>query len=393
MASYQFRLRTRSEPLSVSDYRALARRALPEMVWTYIDGGAEDLTSLQANRHAFRNWSLLPHVLTGAEPTALTTEVAGVQLSLPVLLAPTGMSGLAHWTGEVGGAQAAERCGTRAVVSTAASYTPEEIGDNTNADHFFQLYPWMRVGGESRALTQSIIERVEAAGYAALFLTVDSPILGNREGERRKGMGAPPTLTPRRILDAAVRPRWWINLVRHQRIGARLLVNEGGLAAGVESAQLQYRLMRPELNWDDFSWIRSQWRRPLFVKGILSADDAARAIDLGADGIVVSNHGGRQLDGVQATLDALPPIVQRVGDRAPVLLDGGIRRGSDVVKALCLGARAVMIGRPWLYGLAAAGPPGVEHVLGILREEILRVLTLMGVDNLGDLNRFKLVRD
>jgi len=238
----------------------------------------------------------------------------------------------------------------------------------------------------ARALTQSFIDRAGRAGYKALFLTVDVPVHGNRESDRRQGMGAPPVLTPARIASAAIRPRWWYRFLRHQRMSARNLVDEGGARAAVRSVQAQYRYMRPELDWSDFEWIREQWSGPLYIKGVLDARDAVRAVDLGADGVVVSNHGGRQLDGAPASLDALPPIVAAVGDRADVLLDSGIRRGSDVVKALCLGAKAVCIGRPYLYGLAARGPQGVAHVLQIFREEISRTMTLMGVGRLSDLD-------
>ena len=199
-------------------------------------------------------------------------------------------------------------------------------------------------------------------------------------------MGNPPVITPARVLNAAVRPRWWVNFLKHQRISARNLVQAGGARAAVSSLRAQYRMMRPELNWDDFAWMREHWDGPFFIKGVLDADDAERAVGLGADGVVVSNHGGRQLNFAVGALDALPAIAGRVGGRAQVLVEGGIRRGSDVVKALCLGADAVCIGRPYLYGLAAAGLAGAEHVVSILREEITRCMTLMGVAKLADLD-------
>lgn len=391
MQAVRFELTANRRPISVDDYRMLARRALPAMVWAYVDGGAEDLISLQANRSAFRRWSLRPRVLAGVESPDLSTEVAGTKLSLPVLLAPTGLSGLAHWSGELGGAQAAERAGTRCVMSTAASYSPEEIAAATTRNHFFQLYPWADPRTDAQALARSFIDRAQRVGFVALFVTVDSPVLGNRETERRTGMGAPATLTPWRILDAAARPRWCYNLLRHHRASARMLLDEGGVAAGVRSVRMQYRMMRPELTWVDFRWMREAWQGPLFIKGILNPDDAERAVSLGADGVVVSNHGGRQLDGAQATADALPAVVDRVGGRVPVLMDGGIRRGTDVVKALCLGASAVLIGRPWLYGLAVGGTAGVEHVIEILREEMTRAMTLMGAGSVRQLDRSWLV--
>ena len=386
MGAFKYQLVSRPGPLTVEDYHRLARRAVPKMVWAFVDGGAEDLHTLRANRTAFDRWALNSRVLTGQEASDLSVEVAGVRLSLPVLLAPTGVAGLSHWTGDVGASKAAEDAGTRAILSTASSYSIEEVAAATAQDHFFQLYPWADEATGARALTASFIERAKRSGYRALFLTVDVPVIGNREDERRRGLGTPAVLTPGRILDAAIRPKWWYRFLRHQRISARNLVDEGGARAAVRSVQAQYRWMRPELDWTDFAWIREQWDGPLYVKGVLDARDAVRAVELGATGVVVSNHGGRQLDGAVASLDALPAIAAAVRGRAEVLLDGGVRRGTDVIKALCLGATAVCIGRPYLYGLAARGPEGVSHVLQILREEIARSMTLMGVARVGDLD-------
>ena len=386
MTAFSYKLTSRSGPITVEDYRQLARRAVPSMVWAYVDSGAEDLGTLRANREAFERWCLRTRVLTGKDAKDLSVEVAGVPLSMPVLLAPTGLTGISHWTGEVGAAQAAEREGTRAILSTAATYSIEEVGAATNEDHFYQLYPWADETTGARALTESFIDRAKQAGYRALFVTVDVPVHGNRESERKRGMGTPPVLTPARIASAAIRPKWWYGFLRYQRMSARNLVDQGGARAAVRSVQAQYRWMRPELVWDDFAWMREQWGGPIYVKGVLDAEDAARAVDLGATGVVVSNHGGRQLDGSVATLDALPAIAHRVGGRAEILLDGGVRRGTDIVKALCLGAKAVCIGRPYLYGLGARGPEGVAHVLRILKEEVSRTMTLMGVDRLEDLD-------
>ncbi|HLN16946.1 MAG TPA: alpha-hydroxy acid oxidase [Acidimicrobiales bacterium] len=386
MSSFKYQLSSRSGPITVEDYRRRARRAVPDMVWAYVDGGAEDHVSLRANREAFERWCLRSKVLTGHEAKDLSVEVAGVRLAMPVLFAPTGLTGISHWTGEVGAAQAAEKAGTRAIISSAATYTIEEVAAGTAEDHFFQLYPWADMATGARALTESFMDRARRSGYRALVVTVDVPVHGNREGERKRGMGTPPVLTPARIANAAVRPRWWYRFLRHQRMSARNLVDQGGVRAAVQSVNVQYRFMRPELVWDDFAWMREVWQGPLFIKGVLDADDAARAVDLGADGVIVSNHGGRQLDGAVATLDALPAIAHRVGGQAEVLLDGGIRRGSDIVKALCLGAKAVCIGRPYLYGMAASGPDGARDVLRILRQELSRAMTLMGVGRLEDLD-------
>jgi L-lactate dehydrogenase (cytochrome)/(S)-mandelate dehydrogenase len=319
------------------------------------------------------------------EPQDLSVTIGGHELSLPVLMAPTGIVGLTHWTGELGVAQAAERSDTLSILSTSCSYSFEEVAAGTRKDHFFELYPWADRTTRGHDLTLSLMKRAQDAGYQAMFVTVDVPVLGNREFERRRGMGNPPVIAPARILGGALKPRWCVRFLQHRRMSARNLVESVGARAAVTSRDTQYTMIRPELDWDDFAWMREHWSGPLYIKGVLSADDAERAVDLGATGVVVSNHGGRQLDGDVASLDALPAIADRVGDRAEVLLDGGIRRGSDVVKALCLGADAVCIGRPYLYGLGAAGPDGAHHVVEILREGITRCLTLMGVGSLREL--------
>jgi L-lactate dehydrogenase (cytochrome)/(S)-mandelate dehydrogenase len=357
------------------------------MVWGYVEGGADDQVTLGQNRAAFGRWRLRQRSLRGTPRVGLATEVAGAALSLPVLLAPTGLAGLSAWGGDVAAARAAEAGATLLMLSSASSYSLEEVAEATEGPGWFQLYPW-----GDREFCAILIERARAAGYDKLTLTVDVPTVGNREAERLRGMGIPPTLTPRRALDAALHPRWAYGFLRHRRVSMRNLVVAGGLAAGVEAAEIQLRQMTlRHVVWDDLSWLRERWEGPLFVKGLLDADDAETAVDLGADGIVVSNHGGRQLDEAQATLDSLPAIAARVGGRAPILLDGGIRRGSDVIKALCLGADAVMIGRPYLYGLAVGGQGGVEAVIEILREELARTLVLMGCPSIDELDRSWLI--
>jgi len=358
------------------------------MVWAYVDGGAEDMATLRDNRSAFGRWNLRQRVLTGLPPGEdLGVEIAGVGLDLPVLLAPTGMTGLTHWQGELGAARAAERAGTRLVLSSAATYSLEEIGAGTRADHWFQLYPW-----RDKELMGSLLTRAANAGMRTLFVTVDVPVQGNRQLEQRHGVSTPPVLTPVRVLDAAVHPRWWYGFLRYQRVSLANMAEDTGWSQTVATVRKQAGLIRPDLGWADLEWLRDQWSGPMFVKGILDPVDAVRAIEAGADGVVVSNHGGRQLDGVPASLDALPAIAAAVGDRGQVLLDGGIRRGTDVVKAMCLGASAVCIGRPFLYGLAVRGPDGVSDVLRILRTEIATTLRLMGVRRVTELDRSWLIR-
>lgn len=383
---FSFRLAAENRPITVADYRRAARRAVPRMVWSFIDGGADGEHTLRENEAAFHRWGLRPRVLTGAAHHDLSVRVGAQTLALPVYLSPAGMTGLVHWSGELAAARAAERAGTRAVISTAASYTVEEVAKASERQHFFQLYPWTsaRTG---EPLARTFIERARSAGCPALFVTVDVPVAGNRVSERRNGMGVPPEFTPGRVLDAARRPRWAYRFVTERRAAARMLVDERGVRAGVRSAYRQEQLMNGRFGWEDLALIRRMWPGPLYVKGIVDPDDAQAAVGLGADGIVVSNHGGRQLDDAPASLDALPAIAARVGGEVPVFLDGGVRTGNDIVKALALGATAVGIGRAYLYGLAVDGEDGVADVLGILRAEIERTLTLMGVSDVNALTR------
>jgi isopentenyl diphosphate isomerase/L-lactate dehydrogenase-like FMN-dependent dehydrogenase len=384
---FEYRWRAPETLISVEDYRRAAARRVPRVVWDYIEGGADDLVTVRRNRGSFSRWSLRARMMTAYPERRLSTTVAGVDLALPVLLAPTGALGLSHWSGDLAAARAAEAAGTRLVLSTASSWSIEEVAAGTNADHFFQLYP----GGDE---TATLMQRAWACGYRALFVTVDVPVLGNREGERRFGytrsgtIGRTLTLTPREALDMARHPRWVADLYRHGRGSMRNLLAESGVGATFQSIEILHReIDRATFAWDDLEWIREHWPGTVYVKGVLDPEDAVRAVTLGCEGVVVSNHGGRQLDHSLSALDALPPVVAAVGDRAEVLLDGGIRRGTDIVKALALGARAVLIGRPQIYGLIVGRERGVVDVLGIFRAELDRALALMGVQSVHELDR------
>ena len=387
MSGFEYRLRAPEKLISVEDYRRRARQRLPRMVWNYLDGGADDRQTILDNRTAFSRWSFRPRALTGVTRPSLACRVADTDLRIPILLAPTGFTGLSYWKGDIAAARAAESRGTRYTLSTASSWSIEEVFGAASQPLFFQIYP--RTGGA----TAELMERSWQAGCRVAFVTVDVPVVGNREGERKTGMGRPPVLTPARALNMATRPRWTYDVLRHGRIGGRNLVAAGGLKAALESVDVQAReFMQSSLRWDDVRWIRDNWRGKLYLKGILHPDDAVRAAELGFDGVVVSNHGGRQLDFAQATLDALPAVAAAVGDRMEVLLDGGVRRGTDVVKALALGADAVMIGRPYVYGLAADGERGAAAVLDIMVEELERALILLGVGDIAELSPGLLAR-
>jgi len=404
MSTFRFRFDSGVPPVSVEDWRIKARRRVPDMAWSYIDGGADDLVTLAANRSGFSRWRLRQRALTGKDKPDLSTRFAGANLALPLALAPVGATGLAHWTGDVAAALAAESCGTRAALSTASSYSLEEVGSATRENHWFQLYP---IGGRERMA--ELMERARTAGFDALFVTVDVPTRGNREGETKWNFTLPWTVTPSRALHMLRHWRWVYQTLRHKRISsihyletaAKVAEEErrkapeltAGVTEAASSLAVLSRLMQADLDWDDVAWMREEWKGRFYLKGILDAEDAARAVDsAGADGVVVSNHGGRQLDHAAASIEALPAIADRIGDRAEVYLDGGIRRGTDVIKALCLGARGVLIGRPFVYGLAADGENGVRSVIEIFREELSRDLVLMGCGSVAELDRSWLVR-
>ena len=391
MGPFKFQWRPLNRLISVHDYRLAAEKRVPRLVWEYVEGGADDRVTVRRNQEAFQRWSLRARMMAGHAERRLGTTVAGVDVGMPVLLAPVGALGLSQWRGDLAAARAAEAAGTRLILSTASSWSIEEVAAGTREGHFFQLYP----GGER---TATLMERAWQAGYRALFVTVDVPVLGNREGETRHGytssgaMNRKMTLSPREALDVARHPGWLADQYRHGRGSMRNLLPTAGVTAAFDSIAILHReIDRATFAWEDLEWIREQWPGAVFVKGLLDPDDAVRAVSIGCEGVVVSNHGGRQLDQAPASLEALPAIVDAVGDRAEVIFDGGIRRGTDVVKALALGARAVLIGRPQIYGLVVGGQQGVGDVLEILRSELDRALVLMGVQDVRSLDRSWLI--
>jgi L-lactate dehydrogenase (cytochrome)/(S)-mandelate dehydrogenase len=382
VAGFDLRLTPLHRYVTVEDYRRAARRRLPNFVWAYLDGGAEDLVTLRENRTGFSAWSLRARMLTGHGKPDLSTRALGEDVAFPVMIAPTGYAGMVHPDGDLAAARAAAKLGTRHVLSTASSYTIEEVAAAAR-DHMpaFQLYP--REG----EVAMQLMRRAWHAGYRTLVLTVDVAAIGLREGERRMGMSQPPSITPSRLLNLAMHPRWVLDALRHKRISGRNFIDTGRLSDAAESLAIATRYVtQSALSWDDFAWMRDHWKGRVYIKGILDSEDAAKAVEAGADGVIVSNHGGRQLDFAQSAIGALPGVVAAVGGKAEVLLDSGVRRGTDVVKALALGASGVMIGRPYLYGLAVEGQAGIEKVLEIFRSELERTLTLMGVKSVRDLD-------
>lgn len=364
---------------SVRDARRTARRRLPAVVFDYVDGAADDEVTMRRNEDAFAAVAFRPKMASGIIEPRLAVTVLGKEIDFPVLLAPCGLVRLLHADGPAGVARAAASRGTVSVLSTVAGSPVEVVAGESKAPLWFQLYS---AAGLSEA--GSLCDRAAAVGVDVLVVTVDTPTLGNRERDVRHGVAPPLRVDAHNAVPLGVqvlaRPRWAAQLaatgIRLSSRGAGPAGHGSGLLSSVASP----------FSWDDVAHLRSRWQGRFVVKGVLSGADARRAVDSGADAVVVSNHGGRQLDGVPATLQALPAVAAAVGDDAEVLIDGGIRRGSHVVAALASGARAVLVGRPYLFGLASAGERGVERVLDILRAEMRRTMVLMGcpsVDQLG----------
>lgn len=367
---------------SIADLKARAKRRLPKAVFDFIEGGAEDEVSVRANETGFGRYELIPRTLVDVSRVNLATEVMGQRIDLPFFLSPTGLTRTFHHEGERAVASAAARAGTIYSLSSASSVSIEDIGALTDGPKWFQIYVW-----RDRDLIKELIERARTAGYHALCLTVDVQMMGKRERDLRNGLSVQPKLTPRLMMDVARHPTWWFNMLRSPPLQMANVVGrvpgaDDGLSTAAQFVDSQFDRT---VTWDDAEWMIRQWGGPFAIKGILTAEDARRCIDIGASGVVVSNHGGRQLDHVPAPIDVLPEIVDAVDGRADVILDGGVRRGSDILKALALGAKACMAGRPYLYGLVAGGEAGVDRALGVIKDEVERNLILMGVPDVEDL--------
>ena len=370
--------------VNIDDLRKLACRRLPRAVFDYLEGGAESELTLSENCRAFRDVTFRPRNAVAIPACDLKVRVLGHELDFPVLLAPVGYSRLMHPGGEVASARAAGKAGTVFILSTISGHKLENVKSATKGAAWYQLY---LIGGREAA--EAAIDRARRAGFTALVITVDTPVAGMRERDPRNGM--------KELLGGSwfAKLPYLPNILAHPRWLASFLL-DGGVpplenivvpgSGPMQLIDVGAALARANVTWDDLCWIREIWPAPIIVKGILTSDDARRAVDKGADAVVVSNHGGRQLDEVSATLRALPEIAAAVGNQVEVLMDGGIRRGSDVIKAICLGARAVLVGRAYAYGLAAAGETGVTRALEILKADIDRTLHLLGCAAIGDLN-------
>jgi L-lactate dehydrogenase (cytochrome) len=368
--------------ITIEDLRRKASRRLPRAVFDFIDGGAEDELTLRRNHSAFEQITFRPRVLVDTRQRNQSTTVLGQSLKSPLILAPTGLCGMAAPRGEILAARASLNSGVIFTLSSMSAVTIEETARVVPGRHWFQLYVW-----RDRRLTQSLVERAAAAGYRAMVVTVDVPVLGQRERDLRNGATIPQRVTLRNAFDTLRRPGWLLGMVRNPRIDFVNVARHDGGRGPLALGPFVNSQFDPSVTWSDLAWFRSIWPGPLVLKGIMSAEDARRAVDHGVDAIVVSNHGGRQLDSLPAAIEVLPEVADAVGANIEVLFDGGIRRGTDVLKALSLGARGCMIGRPYLYGLGAAGQAGVERAVSILRAEIDRAQALLGRPTLADLDR------
>ena len=373
---------------SIDAMRGLARAALPRPVFDFADGGAEDELTLRRNESAFDSVEIVPQPLRGAATRDLSVTLFGKTLRMPVIIGPTGLAGLFWPDGECCGARAAMAAGTAFCLSHGSVCTLEKLAQTGAAPRWMQVFIY-----RDRGFTRELVERSAAAGYDALVLTIDNQLLGSRERDIRNGFSIPPRFDLPTLAGMALKGGWlWRMRSELSRITFGNYVRPGETTEIKKLAGRMASLLDPAMSWDDVDTVRRLWPGPLILKGILSPEEAKTAIDRGVDAVIVSNHGGRQLDGAPASLDALPRIVDAVADSIPVLLDGGVRRGADVVKALALGARACLIGRPQLWGLAVAGEAGVAHVLEIYRREIDRVMGLCGVSRIEDIGRDLLFR-
>ncbi len=374
-------MKSRKNTYSLAVYRRRAERRLPKMVFDFIDGGAEDEITTQRNETDFGDIEFVPQPLMGTSTRDLSIELFGQQLSMPVLIGPTGLSGMVWPHGEVHAAEAAKDAGTIYTMSHASTVTIENLANQSPGPKWFQTFMY-----RDRGLVKSLAERAREAGYKALVLTIDNQVLGQRERDLENGFMIPPKPKLRDGLALVRHLPWLMRMARSPRITmANYATKERQdiLSLGKYVADL----LDPTMSWRDVDWLRSIWSGPLLLKGVLHPEEARLALEHGIDGLIVSNHGGRQLDGAISSVRALPAIADQVADRVPVLIDGGIRRGSDVIKAVALGATACLIGRPHLFGLAVAGKDGVSNILEILRQDMDRILTLGGWDGLSAIDR------
>jgi len=368
---------------NVNDLRKLAKRRLPRAMFHYIDGGADDEVTLRRNTVAFEDYELQPSFLNPVDQINTSINLFRKELNIPFFIAPTGMSRLFHHTKENAVARAAAKFGTVYTLSTMGTASLEEIAEETDGLKMFQIYIL-----KDRGLTKEFVSRCKAANYDALCLTVDVPLAGNRERDKVTGMTMPPRFTLKSLFSFAMHPRWSFNLLVHPDFRLANVVHRVDALSNSPMSLIEYVNSQFDrtVSWEDVAWLIQEWNGPFVIKGLLTADDATKAKDVGASAIMISNHGGRQLDGTPAPIDCISSMREAVGNDLELIVDGGIRRGTHIIKALALGADAVSIGKAYLYGLAAGGQKGVELALQMLRNELERDMALLGVSSIKQLS-------
>lgn len=368
----------------MSDLRLMAKRRLPGGVFDYIDGGAEDEVTYRRNSDAYGEYEFRPRVLRDISDLDTSTSLFGRHLSFPLVVAPMGFLRIAHSQGELAVAASADRAGVPFTLSTLGTRSIEDVARVSDGAKWFQVYVW-----KDRGLVKELLDRATAAGYEAIAITVDTAVLGRRERDVRRGFTLPPSIGLGTLVDGGLHPGWVLDLLRGEPIRFENVATKevGDGVDAVSLAGYTDQQFDPSLSWDDIEWFRANWEGPIVIKGIQSVPDAKKAVAAGVDAVCLSNHGGRQLDGSPATVELIEPVVDVVGGAASIIADGGVRRGSDIVKALALGADAVMVGRPFFYGLGAAGPLGVDFAMDFLKSGMAQVMALTGVTKVENINR------
>jgi L-lactate dehydrogenase (cytochrome) len=371
-----------------SDFRKLAKKKLPAPIFHYIDGGSDDEVTLNRNTNAFNDCDLVPNILASVGKPDLSTTIFGRKIDMPLFLSPTAMQSLYTPEGDKASARAAEKFGTMYSMSTMASFSIEEIADISNGPKLFQLYVH-----KDQSITDDLIDRCRAANFDGLCLTVDTLVAGNRERDHRTGFTTPPKLTLESLLSFAMRPEWVFKYLTNKKFELANIKNKTDKGTNIAKSVIDYinEQYDPAMNWKDAEYCVKRWNGPFALKGVMSVDDAKRAIDIGCTAIMISNHGGRQLDGSRSPFDQVKAISDAVGDKLEIILDGGVRRGTHVLKALAAGATACSFGKMFLFSLGAGGQAGVERLLQSMHDEINRNMVLMGCKNLSELNNNKII--
>ena len=370
------------------DFRKLAKKKLPSPIYHYIDGGADDEITLRRNTESFNDCDLVPNILASVGVPDLSTTIFGKKIEMPIFLSPAAMQRLYHHEGDKASARAAEKFGTFYSMSSMGNNTIEEVSNISSGPKLFQLYVH-----KDQSITDDLIDRSRNSGFDAMCLTVDTLVAGNREKDHRTGFTTPPKLTFQSLMSFAMRPKWVFNYLTHKKFELANVSKKTDKGTNISKSVIEYinEQYDPAMNWKDAEYCVKKWNGPFALKGVMSVEDAKKAIDIGCTAIMISNHGGRQLDGSRSPFDQVKEISDAVGDKLEIILDGGVRRGTHVLKALAAGAKACSFGRMFLFGLSAGGQKGVEKVLKNMHDEIHRNMVLMGCKTIQDLDRSKII--